>query len=282
MCGLRTADNDLRAALSQLIGRPLTEDDWRLASLGIAAGGLGARCAAEHAPAAYVAGFSPCRELCGQLWPAFDPFDLGRGLPPCGGRRGLARCYLLWGQHLSRQRLRHPRSPCPGWLRLSLFLLSLGTPPFLVIAACTLRLAGSLALVLGFLPTRRASIPIFLLHFSAWLQRRLRIPLWDRDTACGMCGEVLDRWGDYALACCCGGDRVLRHNTIRDVVCSAVAEFTTVSPELEKPGLLLPPRPPRSWWSSPRRRPFFCTFPVSCCWSSPCRCLGSQGRVRLR
>ena len=77
--GLRTADSDLRAAMGQLIGRPLSEDDWRLASLGIAAGGLGARCAAEHAPAAYVASFSACRELCGQLWPAFDPFDLDEG-----------------------------------------------------------------------------------------------------------------------------------------------------------------------------------------------------------
>ena len=79
MSGLRTADNDLRAALGQLIGRPLSVDDWRLASLGVAAGGLGARCAAEHAPAAYVASFSACRELCGQLWPAFDPFDLDEG-----------------------------------------------------------------------------------------------------------------------------------------------------------------------------------------------------------
>ena len=77
--GLRTADSDLRAAMGQLIGRPLSGDDWRLASLGIAAGGLGARCAAEHAPAAYVASFSACRELCGQLWPAFDPFDLDEG-----------------------------------------------------------------------------------------------------------------------------------------------------------------------------------------------------------
>ena len=67
------------AALGQLIGRPLTEEDWRLASLGVAAGGLGARCAAEHAPAASVASFSACRELCGRLWPAFDPFDLDEG-----------------------------------------------------------------------------------------------------------------------------------------------------------------------------------------------------------
>ena len=80
--------------------------------------------------------------------------------------------------------------------------------------------------------------------FRVALQRRLRMALWDHDSAYSMCGEVLDRWGDHALSCCGGGDRVLRHNAIRDVVCSAVAEFTSVSPELEKPGLVLPPRPP--------------------------------------
>ena len=41
-----------------------------------------------------------------------------------------------------------------------------------------------------------------------------------------------------------GGDRVLRHNAVRNVVCFAVSEFTSVSPELEKPGLLLPPQAP--------------------------------------
>ena len=80
--------------------------------------------------------------------------------------------------------------------------------------------------------------------FRVALQRRLRLPLWDQDSACSMCGEVLDRWGDHVLSRCCGGDRILRHNAVRDVVCSAVAEFTSVSLELEKPGLLLPPRPP--------------------------------------
>ena len=34
-----------------------------------------------------------------------------------------------------------------------------------------------------------------------------------------------------------------RHNAIRNVVCSAVPEFTSISPELEQPGLLLPERP---------------------------------------
>ena len=46
--------------------------------------------------------------------------------------------------------------------------------------------------------------------------------------------DVMDTWGDHALSCCCGGDRVLRHYAIRNVVCFAVAEFTSFSPELEK------------------------------------------------
>ena len=44
---------DIRAALNRLIGTPMSHDFRRLASLEIASGGLGARSAAEQAPAAY-------------------------------------------------------------------------------------------------------------------------------------------------------------------------------------------------------------------------------------
>ena len=37
------------------------------------------RSASGHAPAAYVASFSACRDLCSQLSPAFDPLDLDDG-----------------------------------------------------------------------------------------------------------------------------------------------------------------------------------------------------------
>ena len=44
-----------------------------------------------------------------------------------------------------------------------------------------------------------------------------------------------DRWSDHAIFCCCGGDRVLRHNAIRDVVCSAVAELRSRSQAFSSP-----------------------------------------------
>ena len=241
MGGLRTADSDLRAALGQLIGRSLSVDDWRLASLGVAAGGLGVCCAAEHAPAAYVASFSACCELCGQLWPAFDPFDLDEGCCLAAAEDAI-RGAIPSGANVYAVTDSPSQKSLSGMVEAQSVSGIFGNPPFPDIDVCILRFVGYLVLGLGLLPTRCASIPTFLHLFSAWLSSA--VFLWDRDTACSMCGEVLDRWGDHALACCCGGDRVLRHNAIRDVVCSAVAEFTMVSPELEKPSLLLSPRPP--------------------------------------
>ena len=77
--GLRDADTDIRLALGRLVGSSLSDDDWRLASLGIASGGVGARSASEHAPAAYIASFAACRDLCCVIWPSFDPLDLDEG-----------------------------------------------------------------------------------------------------------------------------------------------------------------------------------------------------------
>ena len=244
MCGLKTADSDLRAALSQLIGRPLTDDDWRLASLGVAAGGLGTRCAAEHAPAAYVASFSASRELCGKLWPAFDPFDLDDGCRLAAAEDAL-RGVIPSGANIYAVSDSPSQRSLSGMVEAQSVSAIFGDSTLprhrrLHLEACRVPGAGAWLTANPTCVDSSVSSPLF----RVALQRRLRVPLWDHDSACGMCGEVLDRWGDHALACCCGGDRVLRHNAIRDVVCSAVTEFTTISPELEKPGLLLPPRPP--------------------------------------
>ena len=221
----------------------MSVDDWRLASLGVAAGGLGARCA-EHAPAACVASFSACRELCGRLWPAFDPFDLDDGCRLAAAEDAL-RGTIRSGANIYAVSDSPSQKSLSGIVEAQSVSGIIGDPSFprhrrLHLEACRVPGAGFWLTANPSCVDSHVSSPLFCVA----LQRRLRMPSWDRDTACSMCGEVLDRWGDHALGCCCGGDRVLRHNAIRDVVCSAVAEFTTVSPELEKPGLLLLPRPP--------------------------------------
>ena len=62
-------------------------------SLEIASGGIGVRSAAEHAPAAYIAIFAACRDICTLQGPDFDPLYLhGRG----GGLRPGLYTYGSW------------------------------------------------------------------------------------------------------------------------------------------------------------------------------------------
>ena len=79
--------------------------------------------------------------------------------------------------------------------------------------------------------------------FTTSLRRRLRMAIWDADSICPLCRQTQDRWGDHALSCLCGGDRVGRHNAVRDVFHNIARDSCSLTPIKEKPGLL-PPRAP--------------------------------------
>ena len=82
------------------------------------------------------------------------------------------------------------------------------------------------------------------------------MPIWDADSNCPLCGQTQDRWGDHALSCLCGGDRVGRHNAVRDVFHNIARDSCSLTPIKEKPGLL-PPRAPDDG-----DRPFCLTLPT--------------------
>ena len=67
----------------------------------------------------------------------------------------------------------------------------------------------------------------------------LRAPIAEGDALCPLCDGIMDRFGDHALVCPCGGDRTKRHNLIRNQVYHFAAS-AGFNPELEKPGLLQP------------------------------------------
>ena len=78
--------------------------------------------------------------------------------------------------------------------------------------------------------------------FKISLKRRLRAPVFDAEHHCPLCGEVVDRFGDHALVCGCGGDRTVRHNAIRNICYQAGVE-AGLRPEREKANLLRGPSP---------------------------------------
>ena len=58
--GLCNADRDIRHSLGRLVGSPLSDEDWRLASLGVAAGGVGAVAQwSTHRPLMFPVWLSP-------------------------------------------------------------------------------------------------------------------------------------------------------------------------------------------------------------------------------
>ena len=54
--GLGQADRDISHLLGRFVGSPLSDEDWKVASLGVANGGVGARSALEHAELSSVSG----------------------------------------------------------------------------------------------------------------------------------------------------------------------------------------------------------------------------------
>ena len=60
-------------------------------------------------------------------------------------------------------------------------------------------------------------------EFVACLKYRLGIPLFSADGACPACQLPSDRMGDHALGCSRHGDRIARHNLLRDVIYETAA-----------------------------------------------------------
>ena len=241
--GLRQADTDIRHSLGRLVGSQLTDDSWRIASLGVANGGLGIRSAAEHAPAAYISSLGQTQALCTLVWPAFDEYDLDGGLLRSEVESSLSSAFLpSAGIYASSVSPSQKSLSAKIEAKVCHHLLDTQVNDRHRVAHLSLnRLPGAGAWLFALPDSLESHIPSPL--FKVSILRRLRMPIWAQDTNCSLCGQVMDKWGDHALVCSCGGDRVVRHNMIRDVVHSAANLKAGLGAILEKPGLLIPRDP---------------------------------------
>ena len=206
-------------------------------------GGLGARSAAEHAPAAYVSSLAQSQELCARIWPSFDEYDIDGGLMRSDTESSLLSSFLPNADLYSSSDTPSQKSLSA---KIEAKVCQLLLDPFSReqhrLAHFVLnRVPGAGAWLFALPDPPESHIPPPL--FRVGLRRRLRVPIWSQDSNCSLCGLILDKWRDNALACGCGGDRVSRHNLIRDVVHSAANNSANLSTVLEKPGLLIPRDP---------------------------------------
>lgn len=235
---LRSFDDAVRDCFGRLSGLTLPPHAWRQAALGIHLGGLGLRSLEAHAPAAYVASAANTQELCRQVDPCFRApfaFDGSRAVEAL---EALNAC-LAEGSRL--------QSPPPPATRQGALSHALDARRFEELLADTPTVAGRAHLQLlrqpgagSWLhtpPSRALDLHVDSPLFCTMLQLRLRLPVYAAEEFCPMCDATNDIFGVHARACSCGGDRVHRHNMLRNAFAANLAS-AGLSPELEKAGLL--------------------------------------------
>ena len=74
-------------------------------------------------------------------------------------------------------------------------------------------------------------------EFQCCLRYWLGVPLHSSPSSCPECHNTADPFGDHQVGCGGNGDRITRHNTIRDVVFSA-AQSAALAPPKEMPNLI--------------------------------------------
>ena len=240
---LAAYDDALRRTFEEMMARKVPDHNWSLCQLGLSRGGLGLRSPRLHAPAAYLASVQASRDLCSAIDPLFDLAD------PSGGLHRQQSWALLQERSLPHSPLRDVAladfsgslgqkflsQQVDAWLKTTIRSQSPDLDRHLSLVSTP---GAGAWLTLGSSDDEcRIDPPLF----TVGLLRRARVPLFSGNEQCPLCGSPMDIYGDEALTCQCGGDRVVRHNACRDHM-FAELKPSSLRVEREKAGLL-PPRP---------------------------------------
>ena len=228
-------DYSMRKTLEAIIGAPLTDWSWLKASLPSSLGGLNLRSAVLHAPAAFIASNSNSQPLIRRI--------LGLSPPPSPH---LNAAVTALAEAATR----------PNWTSLDVIDVPLRQKSLshsideaikqrLLSTAPTIR-SHALSLSSGLphagdwlnvIPSPSLGLHLHDQEFRSCLRYWLGVPLHSSSYPCPECGRVADMFGDHQVGCGGNGDRIARHNAVRDVLFSA-AQSAALAPIKEAPSLV--------------------------------------------
>ena len=234
---LKSFDSITRGALSRILGSPVTDDQWTQAKLPVAMGGLGLRAAEDHGSVAYATSLLSSHTMVQALFKRGDD-DTQPSLPQSvledisakqgedietASLVGVTQKAASLKVDLLNQSLLINHITEEGEAREAARMASLGLPH----AGSWLRVVPSPALGLHL----RAA------EFVPSLKYRLGIPVFSSQGPCPACGLPSDVMGDHALGCAKYGDRIARHDRLRDVIYET-ASSAALAPHKEERHLL--------------------------------------------
>ena len=238
---LKGFDTAVQDCVESFLGCSFSDSDWTLATLSTKMGGLGLRSTELHSPAAFLASQVACREMCPKLdnkyvWDSNNSqSNIARALKDYNERVEINRQMQSIDDKCPRQQA---LSQAIDDHTLSAIKESRSSDKH-YLAHLNLTTTGGAGAWLHTLPSDALATHVDARLFRTMVQRRLRVPIFDTESHCPYCDEVMDKYGDHCLICACGGDRTKRHNLLRNEV-FFFSNSTGLSPELERPGLLQP------------------------------------------
>ena len=228
-------DHTLREALESIVGGPLSDWSWLKISLPSSLGGLNLRSASLHAPAAFLAACSSSQSLVEGL--LGHPPSLSPHTSPAVSALATAAARPEWqclddidvplrqrvlSHSIDEASFQHLLSSAPS------------TRPRAVILSSALPHAGDW---LNVVPTPSLGLNLQDSEFRFCLRYWLRVPMHSNPFPCPECRGTADTMGDHQVGCGGNGDRIFRHNAIRDVLFTA-AQSAALAPSKETPGLV--------------------------------------------
>ena len=241
---LNRFDEAVRAALEGILGSPLSSLQWLQASLPYLQGGLGLRLARSHGSADYIASISAAQTLVqemrrGQLGGDQEEGQDGSHQLPMAA--ALEDLNSLLGDPLTTEEVtaltQREMSVLVDAEASSRLLQETVEVRELARLRC-LRREGAGDWLCA-LPSKALGLHLRRSEFVAAGRYRLGLPVFTMEAECPMprCRLVSDRYGDHAISCGIGGERIACHNHVRDALLQTAVQ-AGLGPTKEPDGLL--------------------------------------------
>ena len=223
-------DDSVRNCLEKVCQASIDDTSWKQACLPIRDGGLGLQSASHTAAAAFVASCTESAPTVKRLHPTGNPSipgltDAMEHLRTHGCTK-VEDVIAADSFHSLQRRLSNPITTKQ---RLQL-LETANVRDRARLTSLAAEHAGAW-LQASPLPSMGLAIPAR--EFRVLLRHTLGLPIYSAPRSCPVCkSSLLDVWGSHSVVCSSGGDRIGRHNAVRDALFH-IAGAASLSPILE-------------------------------------------------
>ena len=213
---LRDFDAITRDGLARILGCTLEDKAWQQAKLPVSLGGMGLRAAQDHAPAAHAASVLACQPLLKGLLGNQGQEDEAAVLSPSL----VEALTVTMGEEVREEELVDvPQRQLGAKVdkeqeRKRLEEVEEGDSEEMArLKSLTLPHAGDW---LNVVPSTALGLHLRPQEFVMVARYRLGLPLYSQEGPCPSCRRYSDAQGNHAMCCGSGGERISRHNHLRD------------------------------------------------------------------